>query len=225
MKDLLGVDVEVKDLPNDGGGGSFDTVGKALYLSSDQLEQYLAIARKALDLSLASDQQTASKTVRVEVEEEANRRITGILRGYQMNGYRAYKQWTASGGRPPSDFGLVDDKEMEFRLRVWNTNAPLSIDYLTRSETKTGALLTIDDPNNQVGVAIPDEMPAGKYRIRARMGVVPKSPSERTFVEIGIRGKSLTDAMTLIDCRQVRGSLPSRRRSNSKSQSRRSRFH
>ena len=47
MHDLLGAKVDVKDLPKDGGGGTFDTVGKSLFFSSDQFEQYLALARKA----------------------------------------------------------------------------------------------------------------------------------------------------------------------------------
>ena len=39
MQDLLGVKVDAKELPNDGGGGGFDTFGKSLFLSSDQCEQ------------------------------------------------------------------------------------------------------------------------------------------------------------------------------------------
>ncbi len=207
IRELLGGPVEVQDLPNDGGGGTLDTFGKALYFSSDQFEQYLAVARKALDNAIVSGPPVATRKERIEVEEEANRRITGILRGYQMGGFRAYRQWTAAKDRPPSDFGLVDEKEMEFRLRVWETNTPPMIDYLTREETRSGALLTIAEPNGQVGLGIPDEMPPGTYRLRARLGVLPRTPAERSFVEIGFRGKSLNDAIGLLDCRQVEGSL------------------
>ncbi|MFN9914677.1 MAG: DUF1595 domain-containing protein, partial [Pirellulaceae bacterium] len=34
-----------------------------------------------------------------------------------------------------------------------------------------------------------------------------QTPAERCFVEIGFRGKSLTDAIGLLDCRQVEGTL------------------
>ncbi len=209
LEDLLGVSVDAKDLPNDGGGGTFDTFGKSLFLSSDQFEQYLALARKALDEAIACGPRPALRTVHVEAEEEANHRITHILRFYQMGGYRAYKQWKASNGRPTTDFGIVDESEMKFRLSVWEKNTAPMIDYLTRPETKTGALLTILDSNPQVGVAIPDEMPAGRYRLRARIGSVPGTQASRHFVELGVRGKSLEDAMNLIDCRRVSASLES----------------
>ena len=208
IQDLLGVTIDAKDLPNDGGGGGgFDTFGKSLFLSSDQFEQYLAIARKALDQTIASGPRPETRKVLLEAEEEANQRITHILRFYQMGGYRAYKQWKASNGKPTTDFGIVDESEMKFRLSVWERNTAPMIDYLTRPETKTGALLTILDSNPQVGVAIPDEMPAGRYRLRASIGSVAGTASSRHFVELGVRGKSLEDAMNLIDCRQVNGSF------------------
>jgi len=49
IRDLLGVDMSVRELPADGGAGTFDTVGSSLFMSSDQLEQYLALGRQALD--------------------------------------------------------------------------------------------------------------------------------------------------------------------------------
>jgi mono/diheme cytochrome c family protein len=207
IEDLLGVSVDGKELPNDGGGGGFDTFGKSLFLSSDQFEQYLTLARKALDQVIACGPRPETRRVHIEAEEEANQRITHILRFYQMGGYRAYKQWKASNGRPTTDFGIVDEAEMKFRLSVWERNTAPMIDYLTRPETKTGALLTIMDSNPQVGVAIPDEMPAGRYRLRASIGAVPGTATSRHFVELGVRGKSLEDAMNLIDCRRVSGSV------------------
>jgi hypothetical protein len=203
IEELLGVKVDAKELPNDGGGGGFDTFGKSLFLSSDQLEQYLALARKALDQAVATGPCPPARKVRIEAEEEANQRITHILRFYQMGGYRAYKRWKASNGKPTTDFGIVDESEMKFRLQVWEKNTAPMIDYLTRPETKTGALLTILDSNPQVGVAIPDEMPPGRYRLRARIGAMEGTEPRRHFVELGVRGKSLEDAMNLIACRKV----------------------
>ncbi|MEK0446147.1 MAG: hypothetical protein RLZZ399_1468, partial [Verrucomicrobiota bacterium] len=162
MEELLGVAVNAKDLPNDGGGMTFDTIGKSLFFSSDQFEQYVSIGRQAIESALGGATQPTRK-VRVEVEEEANARITHILRNYQMKGFRAYKQWKASNGKPPSDFGIVDEGEMKFRLSVWERNTPPMIDYLTRPESRSGAFLTVGEPNPQVGLAIPDEMPPGTY--------------------------------------------------------------
>ena len=203
IEDLLGVKVDAKELPNDGGSGTFDTFGKSLFLSSDQFEQYLTLARRALDQVIANGPRPETRKVHIEAEEEANQRITHILRFYQMGGYRAYKQWKASNGRPTTDFGIVDESEMKFRLSVWERNTAPMIDYLTRPETKTGALLTILDSNPQVGIAIPDEMPAGRYRLRASIGVIPGTAPSRHFVEVGVRGRSLEDAMNLIACRHI----------------------
>ena len=43
IKDLLGVDIDAKDLPDDQSAFGFDTSGKSLFFSSDQFEQYLAL--------------------------------------------------------------------------------------------------------------------------------------------------------------------------------------
>ena len=54
LRDLLGVEVDTSSLPADTGTGSFDTIGSGLFMSSDQLEQYLAIGRTAI-AAAASD--------------------------------------------------------------------------------------------------------------------------------------------------------------------------
>ncbi|MGB8854183.1 MAG: DUF1592 domain-containing protein [Pirellulales bacterium] len=223
LHDLLGVRIDAKDLPEDGGGGTFDTSGRSLFFSSDQFEQYLKIAREALDQVIATTPRPETRRVRIEVEDETNRRIAHIFRGYHMGGYRAYTQWMASQhaaraaaagpdkdkavGRPTTDFGIVDEAEIKFRRRNWDTDAPAFADYLTRPETRTGALLTLSEPNAQVGLGIPDEMPPGIYRVRCRIGRLPTADPSRSYVEIGFRGRALNDAMRLIDCRKVTGTL------------------
>ena len=47
------MDINVRDLPADGGAGTFDTVGSSLFMSSDQFEQYLVLGRLALDENFA----------------------------------------------------------------------------------------------------------------------------------------------------------------------------
>ena len=76
LRDLLGVEVDVQRLPADGGAGSFDTVGASLFMSSDQLEQYLTLARTALDdafaLRASADQRPK---LRVETEKVASAQL------------------------------------------------------------------------------------------------------------------------------------------------------
>ena len=49
LRELLGVEIPVGELPADTGSGNFDTVGSNLFMSANQFEQYLAIGRTALD--------------------------------------------------------------------------------------------------------------------------------------------------------------------------------
>ena len=55
IRELLGVEIPVGDLPSDTGSGNYDTVGANLFMSANQVEQYLALGRKALDLAFARE--------------------------------------------------------------------------------------------------------------------------------------------------------------------------
>lgn len=78
IRDLLGVEVGVRDLPTDGGTGTFDTVGASLFMSSDQIEQYLALGRRALEEHLA--RAAADHTQPFKAREEAE-----VVGNNQMN--------------------------------------------------------------------------------------------------------------------------------------------
>ncbi|WP_145368155.1 DUF1592 domain-containing protein [Maioricimonas rarisocia] len=74
IRHLLGVNVNVESLPDDGGSGTFDTTGASLFLSSDQFEQYLKLGRSAIDEMF--ERQTAlqqePRVFRVEPETTVN---------------------------------------------------------------------------------------------------------------------------------------------------------
>jgi hypothetical protein len=73
IRDLLGVEMDVSDLPPDTGNGSFDTVGSSLFMSSDQVEQYLALGRRALeDVFAQHAAQGRQFKVHQETEKAAN---------------------------------------------------------------------------------------------------------------------------------------------------------
>ena len=58
VRDLLGVEVELKDvLPLDSSAAGFDNVGEALHTSSFLMEKYLEAAEKALDMAIANGPQ------------------------------------------------------------------------------------------------------------------------------------------------------------------------
>ena len=49
LRDLLGVEIDVDELPADGQSGRFDTVGSGLFISADQIEQYHSLGMIAVD--------------------------------------------------------------------------------------------------------------------------------------------------------------------------------
>jgi len=55
IRELLGAEIPVGELPSDTGSGNYDTVGANLFMSSNQFEQYLSLGRKALDAAFARE--------------------------------------------------------------------------------------------------------------------------------------------------------------------------
>ena len=49
LRDLLGVEIDVQELPADMQSGRFDTVGSGLFISADQIEQYHSLGMTAID--------------------------------------------------------------------------------------------------------------------------------------------------------------------------------
>jgi len=94
LRDLLGVDISVNELPADGGAGSFDTVGASLFMSSDQFEQYLALGRQAIDEhAIRFHRPTAELKFRVEAETNVNPRIAKSYAD-RVDCHERYVAWT-----------------------------------------------------------------------------------------------------------------------------------
>lgn len=92
IRDLLGVDPELTYLPEDGKSGTFDTVGVNLFMSADQVEQYLAAGRKAIDDHFAllendparpvpaKEDRPVRRTIRIEPEAVPRLGHAGMLK-------------------------------------------------------------------------------------------------------------------------------------------------
>ncbi len=94
LRDLLGVEIPVAELPSDTGAGTFDTVGASLYMSADQFEQYLALGRQAIDEHMVRyARPVVGRHWHLEVEDEATPRLT---RNYaaRVDARRRYEAWT-----------------------------------------------------------------------------------------------------------------------------------
>jgi len=95
IRDLLGVDLDVSELPADGGAGTFDTVGSGLFMSSDQFEQYQALARQALDEAwLRFRSAPQHKKLHLEAEAGTVERVAKSL-AERIDGHKRYESWTA----------------------------------------------------------------------------------------------------------------------------------
>ena len=97
IRDLLGVDLRVNELPADGGAGTFDTVGSSLFMSSDQFEQYLALGRQALDEHFArfiAPPPVKELKVHIEAENNKERIIKGLRE--RTDARERYLKWTAA---------------------------------------------------------------------------------------------------------------------------------
>ena len=70
LRELLGVEINVSELPGDTDSGGFDTVGSNLFMSSNQIEQYLSLGKEALDEAFAwQEKQNFTEKKRFEAEK------------------------------------------------------------------------------------------------------------------------------------------------------------
>ncbi len=74
LRELLGVEINVAELPSDTGTGGFDTAGQNLFMSATQIEQYQSLGREALEEAFALLAAAgAEQSFRYEPEESNER--------------------------------------------------------------------------------------------------------------------------------------------------------
>ncbi|MEY5011436.1 MAG: hypothetical protein RLZZ253_2575, partial [Verrucomicrobiota bacterium] len=115
LRDLLGVEVDVQDLPPDTGNGTFDTVGSSLFLSSDQLEQYLALGRRALEDAFTRHSSDIKRKgplkIHVETEQVANRELRQGAEFHTRTSEPVRQWWTAvnQAAGAPENAGALEE--------------------------------------------------------------------------------------------------------------------
>ena len=94
LRDLLGVTMNVSELPADKNASGFDTAGTNLFMSGDQFEQYLDVGRAAVEEAFERhDHAALVKKERFEAEKGLVERVSKSLK--QRIEYRlAYNKWT-----------------------------------------------------------------------------------------------------------------------------------
>ena len=92
LRELLGVEINVAELPPDGGSGAFDTVGSNLFMSANQIEQYQALGREALEEAFAW-QTAASVEKKLHYEGETTTPKVKDFVKYQIDARERAQKW------------------------------------------------------------------------------------------------------------------------------------
>lgn len=204
IRDLLAVEVNPGDLPADEDGSTFDTIGTGLFFSSDQFEQYLRLGRAALDEAIVTAKRPTRQTQRREPEEQANKELHDDLAKARAGVAKA-TEWRVSG-RPPTDFGWVDDTEARTMERVHRDAVVRIGRHLADPATLRGKFLQ-PLPWPDVNV-IPHTLPPGRYLLRAKLGYPDDWPTDRRFIEYGVQGdRGWPAEMKLLGHREIDGTI------------------
>jgi len=190
IESLLGISIEAENLPDDANSGGFDTTGSALFFSADQFEQYLAIARNALDEAfLFGNKKPEPIRVKIEPETSQNAFIERVSSKIKADYDKAQAWRDSDGSKPPSEFGLLDEFDVRFRERLYNQQYAGYRNYLDDPRSKTGVLLQpFFNGTNSVKVKIPPKAPSGEFRIHVHVAPLKGAKRKETYLEYGFPG-------------------------------------
>jgi hypothetical protein len=208
--DLLGVRLDAEDLPDDANSGGFDTAGGALFFSSDQFEQYLALANEALDEAFVfADAAPKQLKFKRESETLVNKRFEKISAKLKIDFDRAQAWRATKGKKTPKDFDFIDESDVKFHERIYNQRYATYRQYLDSPESKSGILLYRLFTGAVVDVLnIGPNWPAGDYELRVAVGALKSAPSHERFLEYGLTGNGAQSGeMEVLGCVRVWGSI------------------
>ncbi|MCM8532971.1 MAG: DUF1587 domain-containing protein [Lentisphaeraceae bacterium] len=181
LKQLIGVDVDVSSLPEDHSPYGFDTNGGSLFMSSDQIEQYMKIARTGLKKALTAPVKIQKVrlepelTATPELQERANKYVS------KYEGGLAFDK-SKDKNKDPKDYGLVDARDAFTSKNEYKKFYGAVKYYLDHPLTKTGFLLGLNRHNQNQTFTMPRP---GIYKIRARVGKTKNAPDDRSFLDLG----------------------------------------
>ena len=206
MKDLLGVSVDSSNLPNDQSGSNFDTEGGALFMSSDQIEQYLSVAREGLHDALIKTYPMPSSKIRIQPEISANKFVTKKEKDYRVHYQNAIAfEKSKDPNKKHKDFNLLDQRDIGVAKSFYSRFHKSYKHYLENPLSKSGTLLGLFHPHrwDKMTVGMLTEnfenkktnkvktrrkwLPNGYYKIRAKAGLTKNANPDRAFLDLGFQ--------------------------------------
>ncbi|MEM1228179.1 MAG: DUF1592 domain-containing protein [Planctomycetota bacterium] len=175
MESLLGVKLDVSDLPDDANSGGFDTNGASLFFSSDQFEQYLNIARKSLDQVIGRSGESRRRIKRMEPERDVLEFI-----------FRDYLKRDESGELKQTSLSQLSREELSqygpSNYRWFNHQA-----FLKNPLSEDGSPLYNLFSNFALpSITLPADGVGQRFVIRVRAAQIDhRTPEHRRYIEIG----------------------------------------
>ena len=112
LRDLLGVEIDVHELPADVQAGGFDTVGSGLFISADQIEQYHALGMTAMDEAWKRyGGNRAIRKVHVEAEDGTTAKVRTAL-DTRLDARKRFVTWkkdVEAAAEKPENKSLADE--------------------------------------------------------------------------------------------------------------------
>jgi hypothetical protein len=207
---ILGVEVDVADLPDDHSEG-FDTDGASLFMSPYQIEQYIDLGREALQTAMQAEHKGARLSLRIEPETKLIPFVAKRAKEYRSK-YESAKAFEASTApkKDPKDFGLIDERDVSIARSFYARFHGTYDYYLKHPLAQSGALLSLWHPkpmevlsigsykrqevvgHNKNGKPLTKNKlrpyPNGVYKVRARVAKTAEAAPERCFLDFGRTG-------------------------------------
>lgn len=143
LRELLGVEINVAELPSDTGTGGFDTFGANLFMSANQFEQYQSIGLQALDEAFTRFA-ASGEELKLHIEVEDNN--VRIRKNYQdqLEALKRATEWAkgveVAAARPENATVVAElrnaAKNQDLFLREWSkikARPPRRVLVLTRA--------------------------------------------------------------------------------------------
>ena len=140
IRDLLGVEIDVRELPSDVQAGRFDTVGSGLFVSADQIEQYHALGVQAINEAWKRYGGPAKqRKVHVEAEAGSTDKVRKSLE-IRLAAREKFVTWQArveeAAGKPENEAAVAEIKKAkpnnsDALLKAWDriAGAPSPKDF------------------------------------------------------------------------------------------------